>query len=105
MISITELSGREAVACLSGVSMPCGINGANAAGTGLFDRGVLMGNERFLAPVAVAAAPEAAYALPASGVELRRTPIGGSSATASSAAVKQHPKWAFRGLEPWRDPA
>lgn len=86
-ITTHEMTDRSVVAsCLLG----SGVNG-----TGL-SRVVLNGSQRPAMALEVAAvAQEATYAFASAA----------DGAGATSAKTKHNPMWAFRGLEPWRDPA
>ncbi|MGP3982670.1 hypothetical protein [Streptomyces sp. KR80] len=107
MISINKLADREVIAsCLSGVSVlrSTGLSGAGEAR--LVERGTVVVNERpTQAPAAVAAAAASAYALAANGADLQQKWAVGGFATGTTSAAEHQTMRAFRGLEPWRDPA
>ncbi|MGP3999841.1 hypothetical protein [Streptomyces sp. 8N706] len=122
MTSITKLSGREVVAsCLSGVSVlrsvslrPGSLQSLRMSFTGLsgaaearrVERGIVAVNERpTQAPAAVAAAQASAYAFAAKGADLQQNWTDGGFAGGTTSAAEHHTMRAFRGLEPWRDPA
>ncbi|MFG2192979.1 hypothetical protein [Streptomyces sp. NPDC048639] len=105
MISITKLAGHKAAFCLSGVSVLRGTGLSGAAEARLVERGIVAVDVRPIqAPAAVAAAQVSAYAPAANGADLQQTWTGGFAAGADSAAEHLTMR-AFRGLEPWRDPA
>ncbi|MEV6318965.1 hypothetical protein [Streptomyces sp. NPDC051776] len=106
MISITKLAGHKAAFCLPGVSVlrGTGLSGA-AEARRRFERGIVAVDARPIqAPAAVAAAQVSAYAPAANGADLQQTWTSGFAAGANSAAEHLTMR-AFRGLEPWRDPA
>lgn len=92
--------GLRAVDAVSGVVLASGLGSVN--GTGLSSIALpanapALGNERpTKAPTAAAMAAEAqfhAFAAETNGAESR------------TKQYQHHTMWAFRGLEPWRDPA
>ena len=117
MISITKLSGRSVLApCFAGVSMDSGttlssaslcpgsVQGLRKPDSGL--RGLI--SERPSQAPAAAAAQAYAYAYaPAAANSAEAGPEWASFTTRHATAVTQqhHMMRAFRGLEPWRDPA
>ncbi|MET8679177.1 hypothetical protein ABZW18_16790 [Streptomyces sp. NPDC004647] len=112
MISINKLAGREVIAsCLPGVTVPLGtgLSGAVEARPVERERGsVAISGRPTQAPaaVAMAAAQASAYALAANGADLQQKwTDGGFAGFTTSAAEQHHTMRAFRGLEPWRDPA
>lgn len=107
MISITKLAGHEVVvSCLPGVSTLRGTGLSGAAEARLVERGIVAINERpTKAPAAVAAAQASAYAFAAKGAELQQMWTDGGFAGVTTSAAEHHTMRAFRGLEPWRDPA
>jgi hypothetical protein len=110
--TITKMTGRPAVAsCLSGAFSRSRV----AVASTLIDARVLgrVDERPFQAPAA-AAAQASRYALAANGAGLRQQWVdGGFTANGTSEATKRHlgttqhhsKVRAFRGLEPWRDPA
>ncbi|MEU8349946.1 MULTISPECIES: hypothetical protein [unclassified Streptomyces] len=106
MTNITKVTGREVVvSCLSGVSVLRGTGVSGAAEARLAERGLLAGAERPKAPAAVVAAEASAYAVAAKGADLQQTWTGGNFAGGAMSAAEHLTIRAFRGLEPWRDPA
>ncbi|MEU8568480.1 hypothetical protein AB0C51_08980 [Streptomyces pathocidini] len=106
MISITKPAGREVIAsCLPGASALRGIGLSGAAEARLVDRGIFAANERSTkAPADVAAAQAPAYVLAANGADLQQNWAAGF-ANGTTSAAEHHTMRAFRGLQPWRDPA
>jgi hypothetical protein len=107
MTNFTKLRGRQVVvSCLPGVSVLSGTGIAGSVEARLIERGVIAVNERpTKAPAAVAAAQVSAYAGAAKGADLQQTWTGGGLAFGTASAAEHHTMRAFRGLEPWRDPA
>ena len=107
MTSITKLRGRQVVvSCLPGASVLRGTGMAGSVEARLIERGVIAVNQRpTKAPAAVAAAEASAYAVAAKGADLQQTWTGGGFALGTASAAEHHTMRAFRGLEPWRDPA
>jgi hypothetical protein len=106
MNSITKLAGRKAVAsCLPGALELCGTGIPGAAEARLAQRGLALASERpFQAPAAVAA-QASAYVPAANGADLQWSPGGAIFAGGTTFAAEHHTMRAFRGLQPWRDPA
>jgi hypothetical protein len=99
-ISTAKMTDRSVVAsCLLGFSnLGTGLSGASAmrpeSGLSLAGLPIREGNERpTKAPEAVATAQAQAYAFAAAGAGFRKQ------------TTHHHTMWAFRGLEPWSDPA
>ncbi|MFI0237354.1 hypothetical protein [Streptomyces sp. NPDC016845] len=99
-ITTVKMTDRSVVAsCLLGFSnLGTGLSGVSAmrpeSGLSLAGLPIREGNERpTKAPEAVAAAEAQAYAFAAAGAGFRKQ------------TTQHHTMWAFRGLEPWSDPA
>ncbi|MYW67394.1 hypothetical protein GTY65_25490 [Streptomyces sp. SID8379] len=99
-ISTVKMTDRSVVAsCLLGFSnLGTGLSGINAmrpeSGMSLASLPIHEGNERpTKAPEAVATAQAQAYAFAAAGAGFRKQ------------TTQHHTMWAFRGPEPWSDPA
>ncbi len=111
--TITKMTGRPAIAsCLSGVRSLLPASGMPSAllGDGAFGRI----SERPTQAPAAEAAQATRYALAANGAGLRQQWVDGGftakeadvTGNATTVATQHHStKRAFRGLEPWRDPA
>ncbi|MBT2386608.1 hypothetical protein [Streptomyces sp. ISL-11] len=92
-----KMTDRPVVAMRS-LGFPFGSSPLSSQVTGLSSTGTSLGNERPTKAFAVTAAAKAlapAYAL-------ETTANGAGSLDAQQ---QHHTMWAFRGLEPWRDPA
>ncbi|MFJ9039445.1 hypothetical protein ACIRF8_22950 [Streptomyces sp. NPDC102406] len=99
-VSTVKMTDRSVVAsCLLGFSnLGTGLSGVSAmrpeSGLSLAVLPIREGNERpTKAPEAVATAQAQAYAFAAAGAGFRKQ------------TTQHHTMWAFRGLEPWSDPA
>ncbi|MCQ4209105.1 MULTISPECIES: hypothetical protein [Streptomyces] len=99
-ISTVKMTDRSVVAsCLLGFSnLGTGLSGLSAmrpeSGLSLAGLPIREGNERpTKAPEAVATAQAQAYAFAAAGAGFRKQ------------TTQHHTMWAFRGPEPWSDPA
>ncbi|MER5973828.1 hypothetical protein ABT112_29645 [Streptomyces sp. NPDC002055] len=122
MISITKLAGREVVAsCLSSVSalrsvsplagIPQGFQELSISGLSggaearLDERHIAVRNERPTQAPAAVEAQASAYAFAVKGADLQQKWADGGFAGGTTSAAEHHTMRAFRGLEPWRDPA
>ncbi|MBB5117125.1 hypothetical protein AF335_25160 [Streptomyces eurocidicus] len=93
--TMSKMTDRPVVATRS-FGFPFGSPALSFQGTGLFITGLALINERpTKAPKVTAAAKAQAHAY---ALEARTTAGAGS-------AQQHSTMWAFRGLEPWRDPA
>ncbi|MEU6171164.1 hypothetical protein ABZ832_04485 [Streptantibioticus parmotrematis] len=110
---ITKLTGRPATdSRLSGgssLSLACALRGTGLSGAGFFGGGRLVGGagERPVqAPAAEAAALALGYVPAADGAGFPQQDWDSAAKGDTNAVTKHHRKMrAFRGLEPWRDPA
>ncbi|PWI44006.1 hypothetical protein [Streptomyces sp. ICBB 8177] len=110
---ITKLTGCPATGLrLSGassLSLATAVRGTGLSGAGLFGGGRLFGGagERPVqAPAAEAAVLALGYASAADGAGFPQQDWDSAANGDTTAVTKHHRKMrAFRGLEPWRDPA
>jgi hypothetical protein len=106
MISINKPAGREVIVSrLRGVFVLRGTGLSGAVEARRVERGMTAVNERPTQAPAAVAAQASACAHAAKGAGLRQKWTDGGSASGTSSAAEYHTMRAFRGLEPWRDPA